>query len=104
MIQQTFEVVNVSYGMLWYKRENLILDTAADKKLNATTDKAVDTNKERDIAADKDLNTAANKAVDTDKRRDAAVGKQPNAMVELSMLIKDQIIRRIKLRDWIGVG
>ena len=104
MIQQTFGVADGSFGMLRCKRESLIPDIAADKKLNAAADEAVDTDKGRDTAADKELNTAVDEAVDADKRRDAAAGKQPNAAAEPSMLIKDQITRRTKLGGWIGVG
>ena len=80
------------------------MDTAADKKLNAAADEAVDADKGRDTAADKELNAAADEAVDADKGRDAAAGKQLNAAAEPSMLIKDQVTRGTKLGGWIGVG
>ena len=104
MIQRTFGVADGSCGMLRCKRESLIPDTAADKKLNAAADEAVDADKGRDTAADKKFNAAADEAVDVDKEQDAAAGKQPNAATEPSMLIKDQITRRTKLGGWIGVG
>ena len=72
--------------------------------MNNTTDKTVDIDKKLDTAADKNLNAVANKAVNADKSEDAITGKQPNTTAKLSMLIKDEIIRRTKLRGWIGVG
>ena len=61
--------------MLRYKRESLIPDNAADKKLNATADKAVDAGKYWDIVADTKLNTLADKALDADKWQDAVAAK-----------------------------
>ena len=53
MIQQTFRIADESCSILQYKRENLILDIATDKKLNAAADKTIDINKEQDIVVDK---------------------------------------------------
>lgn len=39
--------------IVWYKWKNLILDIVADKKLNATTKKAVDADKKWDIPTNK---------------------------------------------------
>ena len=63
MIQRTFEVADGSCRMIWCKRESLIPNAAADKKLNAATDEAVDADKERNTAADKELNAAADKTL-----------------------------------------
>ena len=84
--------------MVQCKRESLIPDTSADKELNGAADKAVDADKKRDTAVDKELNVAADETVDADKGQDDAAGKQPNVAAEPLMLIKDQIIRRTKLR------
>ena len=62
---------------------------------NIIAEKAVGTNKRRNIVANKNLNAIANKIVNTNKGQ--------NAAVKQSILIKDQIIRRIKLRNWIGI-
>ena len=61
--------------MLQYNQKSLILDTIADKKLNAVVDKAVDTNKERGIIADTKLNAVTDKAVDADKVQDTIASK-----------------------------
>ena len=68
MIQQTFGVVDGSFGILRCKRKSLIPGIASDKKLNAKADKAVDADKRWDTPVDKKLNAAANKAVDIDKK------------------------------------
>ena len=81
----------------------MIPNTAADKELNAAVNKAIDADKRQVTIADKELNVAADKAVDSDKRWNAVAGKYPNAVVEPSILIKDQIIRWTKLKDWIRV-
>ena len=57
--------------MVRYKQQNLILDTTADKKLNATN----------------------NKIVNADKKQDAGGGKQLNAAAKLLIPIKNQITR-----------
>ena len=54
-------------------KNNPILDTVANK--------AIDANKEQDTIVDKKLNTIADKAVDINKRRDA--------FAELLILIKN---------------
>ena len=71
--------------------------------MNGTADKAVNADKRRVIVANKKLNTVADKAVDINKRQDAAAGKKPNAVTESSIMIKDQITKWTKLRDWIEV-
>ena len=75
--------------MVQYKRENLIPDIIADKKLNIVVDKAINTNKRQNTIADKKLNTIADKAIDADKKQDVVASKQLNITVEPSMLIKD---------------
>ena len=67
MIQQTFEVADGSFVMLWYKQKSLIPDIVADNKLNVVADKAVDVDKKWNFAADKKLNVAADKAIDANK-------------------------------------
>ena len=59
--------------------------------LDIATDKAIDANKRQNTIAIKKLNTAADKTVNTNKRQDIAT--------ELSMLIKDQIIRQTNLES-----
>ena len=72
--------------------------------MNATANNAIDADKRKDTVAHKKLNVVADKVINIDKRQDATAGKQLNITVEPLMLIKDQIIRRIKLRGWIRVG
>ena len=71
--------------MLQCKWKSLILDIAADK--------AVNIDKKRDITINKELNAVADKVVNTNKKQ--------NIVTKLSILIKDQIIRRAKLGSWI---
>ena len=63
--------------------------------MDIASNKAVNADKRRNIVGEKELNTAVDENVDADKGQDVAV--------EPLMLIKDQIIRQIKLRDWIRV-
>ena len=99
MIQPIFRVVDRSCGILQCKQESLIPNTTADKKLNTVVDKTVNTDKERDIVANKNLNTVADKGINANKKQDALAGKEPNAVAKLSIVIKDQITRRMKLGD-----
>ena len=85
MIEQIFVIANRSYRMFWCKKENLILNIAADKVVNA--------DKRQDTAANKKLNTAADQAINADQGQDTVAGKELNARVKPSVLVKDQITR-----------
>ena len=63
---------------------------------DTTANKAINTNKRQDIVANKKLNATADKTIDSYKKQDI--------ITELSMLIKNQIIRQIKLKVWIKIG
>ena len=71
------EFGNICCRIVQYKGKCLILDITADKTINA--------DKKRKITADKKLNIATDTASNIDKRQ--------NATVELSMVIKDQMIK-----------
>ena len=75
IIEQIFGVANESCEIVACKRESLILDIIADKKLNAIAEKIVDVDKKQDIAADKKLDAVVEEAVDVDKRQKAAASK-----------------------------
>ena len=51
--------------MLRCKQKSLILDTAADKKLNTAADKDMNRYKEQNIKADRKFNAVANEVVYT---------------------------------------
>ena len=60
MILQSMEVSNELYKIVWYKWENLILNTIANKVIN--------TNKRWNITANKKLNATANKTINVNRR------------------------------------
>ena len=84
---QIFKLADRSYGIVQYKQKNLIVDTSADKVVNA--------DKGQDYIAYKKLNAVANKVVGTNTRQ--------NIATKSLILIKNKIARRKKLTSCIGV-